>query len=260
MASPTFDGFSLQDSTYITTRIDYRSIPNREVSLEDVSRRPGKKLISQEFGEKRIIMAGYILGDDASDLRTNIDTFHSNVTTKNSGTLVIDPNREIEAVVASMVVSDAHYAQSIVPFELEFIAAEPFWRGNELTASVTVASGTSNKSITTVISGTVFAEPSITFTSDSGEVPGGNTTTSGIKITYDSTGEFTAWSGGANSLPYSDFVKFDYENQVITEVATVINPRGVFMRWQPGETTFTVTFSGTTQGGAIDITYQPRYL
>ena len=261
MASPDFSGFSLQDSNFITERVEYRTIPARDIVLENIARKPGKKIISQEFMERRIKLAGWILGSDGSDLITQIDDLHSNVTRKNSGTLTIDANREIEAVVASVMIAEPHYTQSMVPFEIEFVSAEPFWRGSQQTVSLAVTSGTSQpntKSVTITISGTVFAEPSITY-----NAPGstGSTTTSGIIIEYAPSGEKVTWSGQNNAtLTYGNLVKFDYANQLILEGSTEIDPFGVFSRWDPGETNFIVTFSGSQQGGTLDFTYRPRYL
>src|SRR4051812_28117818 len=114
MASPTFDNFSLQDSVYITSEVEYRTIPARNIVLEDISRKPGKKVVSEEFAERHIKIAGWILGSDASDLISQIDNLHSNVTRKRSGTLSIDADREIEAIVASVNVPEPFYTQSMV--------------------------------------------------------------------------------------------------------------------------------------------------
>lgn len=261
MTDITFGSFSLQDSVYLTSDVSYRTIPARDIVLENIVRKPGKKVISQEFIERRIKLAGWILGSDSSDLITRIDNLHSNVTRKTSGTLTIDENREIEAFVASVTIAEPHYTQSAVPFEIEFLGAEPFWKGSQQTVSLTVTSGTSQpntQSVTITISGTVFAEPSITY-----NAPGstGSTTTSGIIIEYAPTGEKVTWSGQSNAtLAYGNFVKFDYANQMILEGSTEIDPFGMFSRWEPGSTNFIVTFSGSNQGGDLTFVYRPRYL
>ena len=260
--NPSFDGFSLSDdSNYIVSEVEDRTIPVRDIVMASISRKPGSKLVSHEFLERQIKMAGFVLGDSASDLQDNIDALHTNMTRQESGTLIVRTGRQITATVKSFNISDPHYSQTLVPFDIEFVAPQPFWLGTQQTASTTVASGTASQSITLTVSGTTFAEPTITFTSDSGDVAGGNTTTSGIQIEYSATGEQTTWSGGGTAtLAYGDFVSFDYENQLINEGSTSKDPDGVFMRWEPGSTTFTVTFSGMTQGGTLDFVYRPRYL
>jgi len=260
--SLTFNTFNLQSANVLTSSINYRSIPAREIVLEDIARKPGKKLISEEFAERHIKLAGWILGSDSTDLIAQIDSLHTNVTRKTSGTLSIDSGREIEAIVASVSVEEPHYTQSMVPFEIEFIAAEPFWKGAQQTVSLTVTSGSATqpitKTVTLTISGSVYAEPSIVYTA-----PGstGSTTTSGIQVVYNPTGEKVTWSGTSNAtLAYGNFVKFDYANQLILEGSTEIEATGVYSRWEPGETTFVTTFSGSQQGGTLDFIYRPRYL
>jgi len=164
--------------------------------------------------------------------------------------------------VASVSVEEPHYTQSMVPFEIEFIAAEPFWKGAQQTVSLTVTSGSATqpitKTVTLTISGSVYAEPSIVYTA-----PGstGSTTTSGIQVVYNPTGEKVTWSGTSNAtLAYGNFVKFDYANQLILEGSTEIEATGVYSRWEPGETTFVTTFSGSQQGGTLNFIYRPRYL
>lgn len=250
----------MQDGSYIVDSVEYRSIPARDIVLENIARKPGKKLIAEEFIERRIKLAGWILGSDSSNLITLIDNLHSNVTRKTSGTLTIDANREIEAIVASVTIPEPHYTQSAVPFELEFLAAEPFWKGPQQTVSLTVTSGnTSNttKTFTITISGSVFTEPSITYNAPAGT---GTTTTSGIIIEYEPTAETVTWSGGNNGVAYGSFVKFDYVNQLVLEDSTKIEAAGVFSRWEPGSTNVTTTFSGGVQGGTLDFVYRPRYL
>ena len=135
--------------------------------------------------------------------------------------------------------------------------ADPFFYGDQLTISVPVASGTVTKNITVTVSGTAFAEPVITYTA-----PGtsGLTTTAGIVIEYGPTGEKVTWSGtSTTSLGYGSSVSFDYLNQRILENTSEVDIEGVFARWEPETSTFTTTFSGTAQGGTINMTYSPRY-
>ena len=258
--NPTFNSFSFQDGNFITSDIVYRTIPTRDLVLENIARKPGKKLIAEEFIERRIKLTGWILGTDNNNLISLIDGLHTNVTRKTSGTLTVDANREIEAIVASVSIGDAHFSQSMVPMEVEFLAAEPFWKGPQQTVSLTVTSGTAQpqtQSFAITISGSVFAEPAITYNALAGT---GTTTTSGIIINYQPTAETVTWSGGANALPYGNYIKFDYQNQLILQGSTKIEASGVFSRWEPGVTNVTVTYSGGQQGGSLDFVYRPRYL
>ena len=260
MISPTYNSFSLQDTNYITSEVNYRTTPKRDIVLETIARKPGRKILSTEFGPREISLSGFILGTDVTDLKTRVDNFNSNVTQDTMGTLILETGREIQAIVDQVNIPDPFYTQAMVPFSVKFVCPDPFFYGAQQTATTTVTSGSTQprtQTITTTISGTIFAEPVIAY-----NAPGttGNTTTSGIILEYEPTGQTTTWSGGGDTLSYGNFVRFDYENQLILEGSTEIEAGGVFPRWEPGSTSFTMTFSGGVQGGTVDLIYRPRYL
>lgn len=258
MALPTFDGFSLQDDNYITEEIIYRTIPARSVEMEQITRRPGTKILGSEFGARKVLLKGHIIADSATDLQSKIDAIHSNITRKEEGVLTIESGRTGTALVSSVGIMDPHYAQDYVPFEIEMVMPDPFFYGSQQTVSVTVTSGVSSVSFNTVISGSAYAEPTIVYTA-----PGtsGYTTTSGISIEYTPTAEILTWSGtSTNTLAYNSSVTFNYADYSILEGLNEVDIEGVFARWEPITTSFIVTFSGTAQGGSIDFSYQPRYL
>src|SRR3990172_8807383 len=105
MALPTFNSFSLQDGTYITTDIEYRTFPNRNLNLKQIARRPGVKLLGVEYAEKRIHLTGHVIGASASDLQSKVDSLHKTLATK-EGELIVDTNRTYHATVSSLTVSD----------------------------------------------------------------------------------------------------------------------------------------------------------
>lgn len=243
MANPTFDSFSLNDSHYITSEIEYRTIPNRELAMESISRKPGRKLISQEFAERHIRLSGWILGDDASDLLDKINDLHENVTRKDSGTLSVDTDKEIAATVASVAVMDPHYTQSMIPMDIEFIAVDPFFQGTQQTVTLDVPVGPKYQNITLTVSGSVFAEPTVTYTAPAGT---GSTPTENIIVEYLSTAETVTWSGGGTPLQYAEAVQFDYANQLILLDGGSEDISGVFSRWEPGSRNIKITYGITT--------------
>lgn len=244
MSYPTYDGFDMNTADYIVTNLEYRTIPTREISLEPISRKPGKKFLSTEFGERKIKMSGFILGDSATDLQNNIDTFHQYVTRKATGVLVFDATRSIAATVSSVAISDPQYSQTIVPFEVEFIAAAPFFEGTEQTVQVSLPEGTGSQTISTTISGSVFAEPTVTYYSAG--VPGQMSSIYKISVTYNPTSEYVTWSGGDNTLARNTTVQFDYANQKILEDTTEIEAEGAFSRFEPGSTDIVIALYSTS--------------
>lgn len=262
MSYPRFDGFVLQDDNYVTSEIEYRTSPNRSLEYERLGRRPGVKLFSHEFAERKVKLSGFILADDATDLQSKIDDLHRNVTRKDEGALYITSSRSATATVTSVGIADPHYAQDFVPFEVEFLLADPFFYGSSQTVNIPVTSGTVTTNHTITISGSVFAMPTLTYSAPTG-VGMDFTTTSGIIVTYTNTGETLTWSGSNVSNPslaYGGSVSFDYNNHRILEDTSEVNNKGVFSRWEPETVSFGVTFSGTALGGSLSMSYVPRYL
>lgn len=257
---PQFDGFSLQDDNYIVQDVVYRTIPNRSLDTEKLARRPGVKTLSTDFSERKVTLAGVIIADSVSTLRTAIDNFHANVTRKNTGALYIESDRSANAIVSSVSIADPHYSQSIVPFNIEFLLSDPFYYGQQQLVTFTVPSGTTTMSQSITISGSVFAEPYFQYTAPG--TAGAYTTTSGIQIKYGPTSEVVTWSGtqGHTTAGYGDIILFDYPNHQILQNSNKVDIDGVFARWEPVQTAFTITFSGTAQGGTMQVSYQPRYL
>lgn len=259
MAFPVFDGFSLQDEHYILEEIEYRNMPARSLSAEKIARRAGMKLLSHEWGPRVVKMKGAIVADSASDLRAKIDELHQYVTSKDEGVLAIESDRTGTATVSQVTITDPHYAQDYVPFEIEFFMADPFFYGPQLMTEFTVVSGTSSMTETITISGSAFAEPSIRYIAP--VTGGGYTTTSGVSIEYVMTSERITWSGTSRStMSYDSTLTFDYSTHRILEDLVAVDVEGVFARWQPGAATFTTTFSGLAQGGTLEFNYRPRYL
>lgn len=256
---PQFDGFSLQDDNIVTQDVTYRTIPSRSLDTEKLARRPGVKTLSTDFAERKVEIAGVIIASSVSTLRDAIDNFHSNVTRKNSGALYIESDRSANAIVSTVAIADPHYSQSMVPFQIEFLLSDPFYYGTQQTVSWTVPSGTATLSQSITISGSVFAEPYIQYTAPGSS---GHTTVSGIYLKYGPTAEVVTWSGtqGSTTASYGDIILFDYPSHQIFQNSTGVDVDGVFARWEPGSTAFTVTFSGTAPGGTLQFSYQPRYL
>ncbi len=235
-------------------------MPSREIETAKITGRPGVKFLAEEFAEKRIRMKGVVKGDSASDLQTRVDNLHKNVVRVEQQALKIETGREYTASVASAIIGDPRYSQTIVPFDIEFVCADPFALGPTETVVTAVPSGTTVLNLTVNISGTMFAEPTFTY-NPNGSV--GSTTTSGMRIDHIDSGLFTSWSGSVTTptLDYGAGIAFNYKKQEVTISGTLNDFTGNFLdRWEPGDNTMSVTFNGNAQGGNLTMVYTPRYL
>lgn len=255
---PQFDGFSLQDDNFIMSEISYRLIPKRQIESDKVLRRPGVKILSADFTQRVVTMKGSIVATSATDLRNKIDALHTNVTRKDSGLLYIESDRSGYATVDNVVISDPHYSQTFVPIEIQLMMPDPFFYAAQQVVSLPVTSGVLSQSYTITITGSMFAEPSIIYYSPDAV---GTTPITKVSIEYGPTGELITWSGIISEyLSYDSSITFDYVEHLLLEGTETVHPTGVFQRWEPGSTEFTITFSGATVGGTLQFAYQPRYL
>lgn len=259
MAIPTFNSFSLQDSNFITERIDFKGYATRAVIRANVNRREGVKLLATEFGEKEIELSGIIVADSATSLQTLIDNMKMNLT-EEEGSLVIEQGRTFQASVLSINVPDEHYNQSVARFTVSFLCSDPFSVGATQIANAVVPSGFFTYSGSIYISGTLFGRPTLTYTPAGAAT--GNTNIRSLTFSHTPTGQSLTISGFGSGagLSYANAVSIDLDTFTTLEGTALIDTSGAFPRWEPGTNAYTLTASGRFPGGSISVTYQPRYL
>lgn len=248
-----YGSLNLQDSVIITESVQYRSMANRIVNLVEVSRRPGSKFLSTEFSSKTISMSGHIISPTASGLLGLVDNIHRYLALTEQS-LVITDGRAYTATCSKIEIPELKYTQSVVPFSFEFITASPFSVASLRTSGFTLVSGVYTLDITTTISGSAFAEPSVRFNTLSGAGDSGVTM---FKVTQNTNGDFVTVSG-----TFSRSVETVFNNQDATvTVSGLLNDyTGGFSRWGVGSNSITVTVSGINDLGVTgSLEYQPRY-
>jgi predicted phage tail component-like protein len=261
MALPTFNGFSLQDSNFITERVVFRGYASREVIRANVNRREGIKLLGSNFGEKEITIEGKLIASSASDLQSKLDDLKKALTIE-EGDLVIETDRTFLATVSSLAIPDEHYNQSRAPYMITFICSNPFAEGTQLTSNIPVVSGLFTVSGTYTVSGNLFSRPVIVYTPPTNL---GNTLIRRLDLYHAQTGQtisISGFNGGAvGGLKYTDTVTFNLDDFVTLEGTSAIDNSGSFPKFEPGINDFTLTASGRKfPGGTVSIVYKPRYL
>lgn len=196
--------------SYIVEEVTYKSVPVREVFHQNLSRRPGEKLIGVEWGSKEIEIKGRVFATTVSGLIGNIDILQQNMAVQ-SLALSIDNGRTYTATLESLDIPTQFYNQTMAQYDAKFLAIDPFAYANQVTASGTVVSGTVTYSGTVTISGSVWAGPILSI------IPlGGTTGDSGIKsfkVTHVPTGETMTVSG---TMSYAAPIVIDYNNFLVT--------------------------------------------
>lgn len=256
---PTFNGFSLNDGIFITERVTFKSYANRDVIRQNLNRREGVKLLATEFREKAIEIDGRVVAASASDLQSKLDAMKQSLTTE-EGDLIIETGRTFKATVDTMVIPDEHYNGSTAPFQVTFVASNPYSEGASVTAVQNTTSGLINFSGMINISGTLFARPTVIFT-PSGPATG-HTNIKTLTLTHTPTGQSVTVSGfgSGTDLDYSKPVTINMDTFTALEGTSAKDVSGAFPRWQPGVNPYTIAVSGNWVPGTISINYKPRYL
>lgn len=249
---PTFNGFSLQDSTYITKVVNYRSRATRNLESEIISRRIGKKIVNEQILEKVITIQGIINTASPTALQTAVDNLLQNLS-KVESTLVIDTGRMITATATRINIPDRTYSQTMVPFEVEFVAVKPYAEAELEQAHFIVTSGTNSLQINTTISGTVANRPSFSFVLPSGV---GTSPVVEIDVQYVGTGNIITASG---TFTAEKTLVFNYDNFIVTNDGNNYDYVGQFDDIEPGSASFIVTVSGKNDGIRGTLEYNSRY-
>lgn len=260
MADPTFNGFSLQDSNFITEKVSGMGFGSREVVRGKVNRREGVKLIATEFGEKELTVEGVVIAQSATQLQTLLDSMKLALTAEEAD-LVVENGRTYRATVKNLALPEEHYNVSKVQFMITFICSDPFATTASLTVVQNVPSGVFTFSGLVNISGTLFARPVLVYTPPTGKT--GPTGIRKIVISHTPTGQEVTISGfgSGTSLAYQNPVTINMDDFTSLEGTSDIDNSGAFPRWEPGSNAYTATVSGNRfAGGTMSLTYEPRYL
>lgn len=251
----TVNGLNISDNTsYLVEELDSRSPADRTINTQGISTRPGDKLLATEWNNKTIKIKGRVFGTTAALLKTNVDTLEQNFAVA-SLALQIDSDRTYTCTLTKLQIPSQFFNLTMVEYNAEFLAVDPFAYSSQLTASGTVVSGTVTFSGTLTVSGTVFAEPTLTINFKGANA--GNSGAQQLRITHVPSGETMTISGTLNYLSDNSV---DYKNFIVTLSGVSSDYSGIFSRWEPGSSAYTIAvISGTRQGFNYKWSYQPRY-
>lgn len=248
-----YGDLNLQSEYIITSNFNVKSMPELKLNVGAVSRRQGGKYLGNEFGNKTITMEGFIKSVTASGLIGLIDEMQKILAVPEQP-LTVNTGRTYIATCIRCDIPEMNYTQSLVPFTIEFITVDPFALGSTQTAEFTIPAGVLSKTVSVTISGSVYAEPSITFTTISGA---GDSGIRAITVSHANTG-YEINISGIFSKNVSSI--FDFDNHLVTVSGTLKDFIGAFSRMQIGTNTINITVSGNnTYGITGAISYRPRY-
>lgn len=239
--SIVFDGYSLQSSSIITSRIDYDNEGGIELNSFNFPRADGGGVLSKFYRGRTIMVECTIKADTGTAFNDLLDTVKKKLRTT-EGYLDITVNGEIRRIKANLTKFDAgrmHYNVSFTKANIEFTSVEPFFYAkNKQSYEFLGMTGTFSQEVTNA--GSVESLPIFYFIAGAGSnITSLAITAFGKTITIPTT------------LIAGDVLIVDSENKTVTENGTPVNYTGFFPIFPPGSNPFTVTTVGTT---ALDLT------
>lgn len=251
-----FDGYSLQNASIIAQSIVADTLPTRELVTFLTPRDHGGHLTGDYFRERKVSVKGFLKANTGSELEILMNTFKRRLT-KREGNLDWKLNDTVKRVTATLTNPEQifsrreHYHITYCPFDLEFLALEPFWHDVEYSYDT-------QESVTSlVLNGNL--ENLGTFESSSVliiliEAASGVTALNFTNTTNDDEIEIT------RNFVAGDVIIIDGETKSVTVNSNEVDYDGVFPRLDYGGNTYTVTMTGTSVQYTSTLKYKKNYL
>lgn len=231
-----FDGYSLQNLNFITSRLDYDDLWKVELNTFNYPRSDGGGVLSKYYRGRTIKLVGSIKKDTVTEFNDFLDEVKKNLR-KTEGYLEVTINGEIRRIKATMTdlsLNRDHYHITYSPIKVTFTAVEPFFYGKikqsfgifaktaTFTEEMTHAGGADSNPTVYCIFGAGTSATALSFTDPSGRI---------ITIT--------------TAITVNDILIIDSERKIVTKNSVEIDYTGAFPIFSPWSNNFTVTFTGT---------------
>jgi hypothetical protein len=140
-----FAGQSIQNSNWLTRRIMYRQLPNKNVETRALSRRDGFRILSSSYESKEISISGVLVQSTEELLRTSINTMKEYLNRDEQLLKITDGSITLcyTATLVAFNVPEDYYHITTLPYEMTF-RCQPL--GFSQTASTESASITTSTS------------------------------------------------------------------------------------------------------------------
>lgn len=231
-----FDGYSLQNINFITSRIDYDDLTTVELNKFNFPRADGGGVLSKYYRGRTIKLEGYIKADTQTDFLTLIDEVKKN-TRATEGYLEITINgevRQIKATVTDLSYSRDHYNITMSPISITFTAQEAFFYSKTpQSLSLFWKTATFTEEMTHLWG--AEAQPDVYF------VFGAWTSVTAVSFT-DPTGRILTVT---TALADTDVIIIDSENKKVYKNSVETDYTWAFPIFSPWANNFTCTFTWT---------------
>lgn len=253
--SVVFDGYSLQNSEIIVTRLSHEVMPTRDFRTSPIPRNDGEFIINDFWRRKFIKIKGIIKTDSASLLEAKIDEFKKRLAPREKN-LDIKVNGVVRRYVATLTNGNQlfdrdSYHISYIPFDAEFTVLNPFGEDVDYTSTSTEDAIDLSPTHEFDNGGTIKARPIITFNFSAAV----NLTK--ISITNNTRNETIELNANISAPAY---VRFDSEQRTVSIDGVEQDYDGSFPELNTGTNTFTITITADSATYTITEKHKTPYL
>lgn len=233
----SFDGFWLQNSKIIVSKINVDDTPEVDYSDVPTARADGVTFLSKYWRKRKIIISWYIKDDAKVLLDTAMDDLKKNLRKSDSifrYKMADDSYRQISATMTSVQFSREHYHITHCPFTIEFETSEPFIYDSSLETSL-VETVTTSPLVTEITNEwSEVSQPQIYLIF--------NSATSVTSVAFDCGGRTLTIS---ETIATNDVILIDSLNKTVTLNGTLKDYTGTFPFFDIGTNILTFTINGT---------------
>lgn len=251
-----FDGFSLQSSEIISQQIKIFSTPQREIVYYRIPRADGGKINGDYLRERKVVVSGYLKQTTSSLLEAAIMTFKRRMMLR-EGNLDIKIDGIVYRIPATVSNPQEMFERregfhiTYCPFDLEFLALDPFFHDLDYTSVTTENNVALVFTQTAENLGTIYARPIITVIIEAASSVTAfdfQNVTNGDQMTI------------TTPLVAGDILVIDAEQSTVTKNGVDIDYDGVFPRLDYGSNNCQMTTTGTSVQYTSTISYKQAYL
>lgn len=254
----TFNGYSLQNSSFRTRIIQHTNIPSKLIQAEARARADGLTVVNVRYSSRQIEVEGLLTAATRQAAVDLIDAMKLNLNGA-SGTLLIDyggSQRMYIATVDSLELPEDFFNISSIPYKVSFYCADPFgYATTSGNLSFSAITAMLNDTLIT-LSGSIDADPVVQLTL---------TTAVGMSlltVSNENTGEVIIVSKPGGNFSNGDVVTLDTRRKLAQINGSGIDYTGRFPTLRADGTVqrLRVAIQATNVSYSEIITYSPRYL
>lgn len=258
MIAITYNGYSLQNGTIVTTETDLFSPPKRDVQVDRLAHADGGRIVQQFWNTRDFTVSGHIQADGQATLHATIDQFNAALSQQNgilNVTIDGGTSRIIYCTAQELIIAK-NRGNTTAAFTAHFISADGMmWDSSStpttLLAATTVTAGSVD--VSTTVLGSYKAQPLIRYVLNSFTGSGARSVTLSNSLNLKGITISRTWTAG-------DVLEVDCINMLVYVNSVSTDYTGQFPEFTPGITAIRCVDNFTARNATLSATYTQRWL